>query len=185
METDPFATDNVAYTLSSSEESRRERKSRVQNATWFEYTAKVSRGELSVSTCADELRKKHKLREEVARKKYLDKQLTRDQLTNLAYHLKDLNKVAESVPQNPSREDLEAILWKGWPELRDFEHESINRGAKTQKRRRAALDEEDEVQCVQSTAPVSLGCASCKGRASGCNRCISWRDEGLLPIKKV
>ena len=62
------------------------------------------------------------------------------------YHLKDLNKVAESVPQNPSREDLEAILWKGWPELRDFERESINRGAKTQKRRRAALDEEDEVQ---------------------------------------
>ena len=126
----------------------------------------------------------NKLREQVARKKYLDKQLTRDQLTNLAYHLKHLNKVAESVPQNPSREDLEAIVWKGWPELRDFERESINRGAKTQKRRRAALDEEDEVRCVQSTAPVSLGCASCKGRASGCNRCISWRDEGRLPIKK-
>jgi hypothetical protein len=124
------------------------------------------------------------LKRRVARKQYLKEVPSRKQLVEVAHHLKFLNLVSECVPQNASRSYLEDMVSRGWPELSDFIATSVARGAKQRKPRRGAnaveTNDAPDAQHEASQLPP-LGCASCKGKATGCKRCVAWRNEGRRP----
>ena len=124
------------------------------------------------------------LKRQVAEKRYFQTVPSRNKLVELAHHLKFLNLISESVPQNASVEYLEGMVSRGWPELSNFIKASIARGAKQRKRRRGANaadnNEEEDAQDEDTQLPP-LGCASCKAKATGCKRCVAWRSEGRRP----
>ena len=120
----------------------------------------------------------------IARKRYLKKVPSRNQLIDVAHHLKFLKLISESVPQNASRSYLEGMVSRGWPELSNFIAASKARGATQRKQRRGAIPADtNDAQDEDSQLPP-LGCASCKGKATGCKRCVAWRNEGRRPTKR-
>ena len=106
------------------------------------------------------------------------------QLIDVAHHLKFLKLISESVPQNAKREYLEGMVKRGWPELSNFIATSKARGAKQRKPCSGAIpadtNDAPDAQDEDSQLP-QLGCASCKDKATGCRRCVAWRNEGRRP----
>ena len=91
-------------------------------------------------------------------------------------HLKKIKRTYEGVPQGATRAKLQEMLQRIWPELLAFENDSIDTGATSRRRGPTGGDDKSREE-----EPPPLGCASCRGRPTGCDRCIAWRNEGRKP----
>ena len=116
------------------------------------------------------------LSDRIQKNRLLDNTLTVAEMRDVLSHLKKIKRTDEGVPQGAMRAQLQEMLQRIWPELLAFEKDSLDAGATSRRRRPTGGDDKSREE-----EPPPLGCASCRGRPTGCDRCIAWRNEGRKP----
>lgn len=116
------------------------------------------------------------LGDRIQNNRLLDHTLTAAEMRDVLSHLKKIKRTYEGVPQGATRAKLQEILQRIWPELHAFENDSVDAGATSRRRGPTGGDDKSREE-----EPPPLGCASCRGRPTGCDRCIAWRNEGRKP----
>jgi len=115
---------------------------------------------------------------------WFEKTLTLSEMVDVLHHLKHAKLFDGSVPQAPKRPQLERLLQRSWPALIAFNEESMLQGhARAERGRQTTgrVARKSKATAPREREPAPLGCASCRGRAEGCRRCIKWRDDGRIP----
>ena len=113
------------------------------------------------------------LSDRIQNNRLLDHPLTAAEMRDVLSHLKKIKRTDEGVPQGATRAKLQEILQRIWPDLHAFENDSVDAGATSRRRGPTGGDDKSREE-----EPPPLGCASCRGRPTGCDRCIAWRNEG-------
>ena len=112
------------------------------------------------------------LSDRIQNNRLLDHTLTAAEMRDVLSHLKKIKRSDECVPQGATRAKLQEMLHRIWSELLTFEKDSIDAGATSRRRGPTGGDDKSREE------PPPLGCASCGGYPTGCDRCIAWRNEG-------